>query len=122
MPGEESEGISDAGAPADLTCMKWLHRRISPPVKYSTSAAARHPDAASFMFGSGRLAHDAPVAISGHRGAFTTTFADAAIPALWSKGAPETMVGKLDVSRDCLNLAKLGADVSHRLNAAGRYV
>ena len=62
------------------------------------------------------------MAKAGRHGVFTTTLRGAGIPALLRKGALDTMKGELDSSRDCLRLAKLGADAPPLANAARRYV
>ena len=84
------------------------------PTRNGCSAAEAYPAKAKFKFGGGRMkdmgfAADVSVGSEGRLEKFPAFLADAHVSALLRKGALEPLDGKLDFSRNCSHLSKLGA-------------
>ena len=96
--------ILDAGATANLVCFNWLSHHNELLTRRGLPKVASYPAHAMFKFGGGRIgevchAADITVSVAGVKGAFTAFVLDSDIPALLSKGALESLRGRLDFAR-----------------------
>ena len=104
---EESVGILDAGATANLVCFRRLRHHNSMMGQVGLPRVSTYPAPARFKFGDGRMgnvkfAADITVGIAGYKGTFTAFALVSDIPALLRNGALEDLRGRLDFPRDTL--------------------
>ena len=97
-------GILEPGATANLVRFQWLRRHNELLVRRGFPAATTYQAHATFKFGDGRAgevcrAADITVGVAGVKGVFTAFVLDSENPALLSKGALETLQGRLDFAR-----------------------
>ena len=110
---DESVVILDTGATANLACFQWLRRHNELLARRGFPTVSTYQAHATFKFGDGRTgevchAADITVGVAGIKGVFTAFVLDSDIPALLSKGALETLQGRLDFARHTLTLGTNG--------------
>ena len=118
--------IIDTGASAILVGVNWLNNRNSILRALGRPLAEHAPAFAGLRYGDGRVGdvHEAAltlIAIVGHTGQCIAYVADADIPALLGKEAPEPLGGHLTICQRVLTLEALGAEIPVEMNAVGHY-
>ena len=126
MPRMGTGAILDAGAPANLVCFQWLRRHNELLASRGSPAVSTYPARATFKFGDGRpgeVCHAADIAagVAGVKGMFTAFVLDSDTPALLSKGALETLQGRLDFAGHALTLGTDGKAILLQMIDAGHY-
>ena len=120
----ESVVILDTGATANLVCSNWLSHRNELLTRRGLPKVASYPAHAMFKFGGGRIgevchAADITVGVAGFKGTFTAFVLDSDIPALLSKGALESLRGRLDFAQHTLTLGTKGKVIPLQMSDMG---
>ena len=121
---EGSVGILDAGATANLVCVRWLTHHDSFLGKMGLPRGPTNPAKARLKFGGGRMGDarfaadiTAGIAVCGSN--FTASVLDAYTPAFLSKQAVEALGGQLDFSCDTSTSGFREVGVRLKVNETG---
>ena len=113
-PPFRGDAALDTGAKANLAFSQWIRNHNSLSGRRERPPAAPYSAFVRSKFGNGWVAAehhaaDASVAIGGKTGLVSTFSVEAEILVLSIGAALEALDGKVDFSRNCLNLVKLEA-------------
>ena len=123
----ESVVILDAEAAANLVCFQWLRRHNELLAQRGLTKVVSFPAHPLFKFGRGRTgevchAADITAGAAGVKGTFTAFVLDSDIPALLSKGALESLRGRLDFAQRTLTLGTTGKVIPLKMSDMGHYI
>ena len=123
----DSVVILDTGATANLVCFNWLSHHNDLLARRGLPKVVSYPARAMFKFGDGRVgevchAADIAVGVAGFKGAFTAFVLDSDVPALLSKGALESLRGRLDFAQHALTLGTTGKVIPLQMSDMGHYI
>ena len=123
----ESVVILGTGATANLVCFQWLRRHNDQLAQRCLPKVVSYPAHALFKFGGGRTgevchAADITVGVVGIKGTSTAFVLGSDIPALMSKGALESLRGRLDFAQHALALGTTGKVIPLKMSDMGHYI